>query len=77
MCTVRENNDETENLIGFYQIIHLADQQFILKKSPALLQEMINVICQLIIMARSREGKEKSYYIVFKLVNFTLHWSIL
>ncbi|XP_025938539.1 translocation protein SEC63 homolog isoform X2 [Apteryx rowi] len=31
------------------------DQQFILKKSPALLQEMINVICQLIIMARSRE----------------------
>nr|XP_048700824.1 translocation protein SEC63 homolog isoform X3 [Caretta caretta] len=31
------------------------DQQFILKKCPALLQEMINVICQLIIMARSRE----------------------
>uniref|UniRef100_A0A8C3KTK5 SEC63 homolog, protein translocation regulator n=1 Tax=Chrysolophus pictus TaxID=9089 RepID=A0A8C3KTK5_CHRPC len=34
------------------------DQQFILKKSPALLQEMINVICQLIIMARSREERE-------------------
>lgn len=37
-----------------------ADQQFILKKSPALLQEMINVICQLIIMARSREGRERN-----------------
>ncbi|XP_077669024.1 translocation protein SEC63 homolog isoform X3 [Eretmochelys imbricata] len=34
------------------------DQQFILKKCPALLQEMINVICQLIIMARSREERE-------------------
>ncbi|MEE6475973.1 hypothetical protein FKM82_010921 [Ascaphus truei] len=34
------------------------DQQFILKKSPALLQEMVNVICQLIIMARSREERE-------------------
>uniref|UniRef100_A0A8C8S3B2 SEC63 homolog, protein translocation regulator n=1 Tax=Pelusios castaneus TaxID=367368 RepID=A0A8C8S3B2_9SAUR len=33
------------------------DQQFILKKCPALLQEMINVICQLIIMARSREDR--------------------
>ncbi|ERE82398.1 putative translocation protein SEC63 like protein [Cricetulus griseus] len=31
------------------------DQQFMLKKCPALLQEMVNVICQLIIMARSRE----------------------
>lgn len=41
----------------------LADQQFILKKSPALLQEMINVICQLIIMARSREGKKRNYII--------------
>ncbi|XP_053572244.1 LOW QUALITY PROTEIN: translocation protein SEC63 homolog [Bombina bombina] len=28
------------------------DQQFMLKKCPALLQEMVNVICQLIIMAR-------------------------
>ncbi|NXT72128.1 SEC63 protein, partial [Chaetops frenatus] len=36
------------------------DQQFILKKSPALLQEMINVICQLIIMARSREGRRRN-----------------
>ncbi|XP_075718357.1 translocation protein SEC63 homolog isoform X1 [Rhinoderma darwinii] len=34
------------------------DQQFILKKCPALLQEMVNVICQLIIMARSREERE-------------------
>ncbi|XP_056422230.1 translocation protein SEC63 homolog isoform X2 [Hyla sarda] len=34
------------------------DQQFILKKGPALLQEMVNVICQLIIMARSREERE-------------------
>lgn len=34
------------------------DQQFILKKAPALLQEMVNVICQLIIMARSREERE-------------------
>nr|XP_033793378.1 translocation protein SEC63 homolog isoform X2 [Geotrypetes seraphini] len=33
-------------------------QQFILKKCPALLQEMVNVICQLIIMARSREERE-------------------
>lgn len=40
--------------------LYLADQQFILKKSPALLQEMINVICQLIIMARSREGKKRN-----------------
>jgi translocation protein SEC63 len=30
-----------------------------LKKCPALLQEMVNVICQLIIMARSREGEEE------------------
>ncbi|KAJ7401843.1 Translocation protein SEC63 like protein [Pitangus sulphuratus] len=43
-----------QNCSQFY----LADQQFILKKSPALLQEMINVICQLIIMARSREERE-------------------
>ncbi|KAG9493326.1 hypothetical protein GDO78_001303 [Eleutherodactylus coqui] len=35
------------------------DQQFILKKCPALLQEMVNVICQLIIMARSREEQFK------------------
>lgn len=34
------------------------DQQFILRKGPALLQEMVNVICQLIIMARSREERE-------------------
>ncbi|ERE82396.1 putative translocation protein SEC63 like protein [Cricetulus griseus] len=34
------------------------DQQFMLKKCPALLQEMVNVICQLIIMARSREERE-------------------
>ncbi|KAJ1151958.1 hypothetical protein NDU88_004737 [Pleurodeles waltl] len=34
------------------------DQQFVLKKCPALLQEMVNVICQLIIMARSREERE-------------------
>ncbi|KAM9317396.1 translocation protein SEC63 homolog [Gastrophryne carolinensis] len=34
------------------------DQQFILKKCPALLQEMVNVICQLIIMARNREERE-------------------
>ncbi|XP_038616856.1 translocation protein SEC63 homolog [Tachyglossus aculeatus] len=34
------------------------DQQFILKKCPSLLQEMVNVICQLIIMARSREDRE-------------------
>ncbi|XP_044146021.1 translocation protein SEC63 homolog [Bufo gargarizans] len=34
------------------------DQQFILKRGPALLQEMVNVICQLIIMARSREERE-------------------
>ncbi|KAH0508503.1 Translocation protein SEC63-like protein [Microtus ochrogaster] len=33
-------------------------QQFMLKKCPALLQEMVNVICQLIIMARSREERE-------------------
>uniref|UniRef100_A0A9L0IR62 Translocation protein SEC63 homolog n=1 Tax=Equus asinus TaxID=9793 RepID=A0A9L0IR62_EQUAS len=34
------------------------DQQFMLKKCPSLLQEMVNVICQLIIMARSREERE-------------------
>ncbi|KAG8522086.1 Translocation protein SEC63, partial [Galemys pyrenaicus] len=34
------------------------DQQFMLKKCPALLQEMVNVICQLIIMARTREERE-------------------
>ncbi|XP_053566580.1 translocation protein SEC63 homolog [Bombina bombina] len=34
------------------------DQQFMLKKCPALLQEMVNVICQLIIMARNREERE-------------------
>ncbi|OCT80399.1 hypothetical protein XELAEV_18027209mg [Xenopus laevis] len=34
------------------------DQQFMLKKCSALLQEMVNVICQLIIMARSREERE-------------------
>ncbi|XP_007423415.1 translocation protein SEC63 homolog [Python bivittatus] len=34
------------------------DQQFILKKCPSLLQEMVNVICQLILMARSREERE-------------------
>uniref|UniRef100_A0A2K5YGM2 Translocation protein SEC63 homolog n=1 Tax=Mandrillus leucophaeus TaxID=9568 RepID=A0A2K5YGM2_MANLE len=34
------------------------DQQFMLKKCPALLQEMVNVICQLIVMARNREERE-------------------
>ncbi|XP_070589409.1 translocation protein SEC63 homolog [Erythrolamprus reginae] len=34
------------------------DQQFVLKKCPALLQEIVNVICQLILMARSREERE-------------------
>ena len=35
------------------------DQQFMLKKKcPALLQETVTVICQLIIMARSREERE-------------------
>lgn len=32
------------------------DQMFVLRKSPALLQEMINVGCQLIMMASSRGG---------------------
>ncbi|KAF3831812.1 hypothetical protein GH733_000624 [Mirounga leonina] len=36
----------------------LKARQFMLKKCPALLQEMVNVICQLIIMARSREERE-------------------
>lgn len=43
------------------------DQQFLLKKCPALLQEMVNVICQLIIMARSREGKDTMFAIDFPL----------
>uniref|UniRef100_A0A8C5RST3 Translocation protein SEC63 homolog n=1 Tax=Laticauda laticaudata TaxID=8630 RepID=A0A8C5RST3_LATLA len=34
------------------------DQQFVLKKCPSLLQEIVNVICQLILMARSREERE-------------------
>lgn len=53
--------------------LYLADQQFILKKSPALLQEMINVICQLIIMARSREGKKRNFIIKpSKYVSFVI-----
>ncbi|KAL7987859.1 hypothetical protein Chor_006778 [Crotalus horridus] len=36
----------------------MKNQQFILKKCPSLLQEIVNVICQLILMARSREERE-------------------
>ncbi|KAK6488611.1 translocation protein SEC63-like protein isoform X1 [Huso huso] len=32
------------------------DQQFVVRKSPALLQEMVNVSCQLTMMANSRGG---------------------
>ncbi|KAK1170368.1 hypothetical protein AOXY_G7191 [Acipenser oxyrinchus oxyrinchus] len=32
------------------------DQQFVVRKSPALLQEMVNVCCQLTMMANSRGG---------------------
>ncbi|XP_005992542.1 translocation protein SEC63 homolog [Latimeria chalumnae] len=32
------------------------DQQFVIRKCPALLQEMVNVICQLTIMASTRGG---------------------
>lgn len=34
--------------------VSVPDQRFVVKKTPALLQEMINVGCQLIFMANSR-----------------------
>lgn len=34
----------------------IPDQRFVIRKSPALLQEMINVGCQLTMMANSRGG---------------------
>ncbi|ELW50083.1 Translocation protein SEC63 like protein [Tupaia chinensis] len=48
----------TDNILIPQVFDCFADQQFMLKKCPALLQEMVNVICQLIIMARSREERE-------------------
>lgn len=39
-----------------------SDQRFVVRKSPALLQEMINVGCQLTMMANSRGGTPSYSY---------------
>lgn len=42
----------------------LSDQRFVVRKCPALLQEMINVGCQLNMMANSRGGASTTIHIV-------------
>lgn len=49
------------------------DQRFVIRKSPALLQEMINVGCQLTMMANSRGGTFTCVRVTFTCVRvFTL-----
>lgn len=47
------------------------DQRFVVRKSPALLQEMINVGCQLTMMANSRGGTH--IYCIHKHTHTRIH----
>lgn len=57
------------------KIIHVIcisspDQRFVVRKSPALLQEMINVGCQLTMMANSRGGTHSNPYSASRCLRF-------
>lgn len=45
----------------------ISDQRFVVRKSPALLQEMINVGCQLTMMANSRGGASQQVRVFTQL----------
>lgn len=50
--------------------VSILDQRFVVRKSPALLQEMINVGCQLTMMANSRGGTHAHAQLIIMSFHF-------
>jgi hypothetical protein len=44
------------NNIFFFSLINLTDKQYVLKKSPFLIQEMVSIVAQLVAMAHAGRG---------------------
>lgn len=52
------------------------DRQYIVKKCPYLIQEMITCVNQIIMYAYARQGKERWFFLAASLFFIAMNWRL-